>query len=146
MGERRNAEQDGRRDGRAEIAGESVEREGTPHALAVHAGGEQRVVGRVIDAIGEARSSHGHQQDGIGRLQREEDEADAADDKPGHQNPSRPEPVAGEPHRGLHQQRHQIEQGEGKTDLQEAPPEMTRQERQERRQCHDVDMADEMRR
>ncbi len=98
----------------------------------------------MVDAIGKARRGHGDQQDRIGRLQRQGEEAHTANDKAGDEDAAGAEPVTGKAHRRLHEQRDQIEQGQGETDLEEASPEMARQERQQRRQGHDVDMADEV--
>ena len=59
-------EQDRRRDGPADEAGERMNRERAPDAVVGDAVGQQGVVGGVIDAVGEARHDGDCEQPGIG--------------------------------------------------------------------------------
>ncbi len=142
--ERRRAEQQHRRHGRAEIAREGVEGEGAAHPRAVDPSGEQRIIGRVVDAIGEPRRRHRHDEHRIARHHRQHEEARPAENEPGREHPAMAEAVADKAHRALHDQRDEVEHGQRRADLEEAAAEMTGQQRQQRRHDHDVDVADPM--
>ena len=139
-----NAEKHRRRDGGARIARERMNGKGAAHAALVDAAREHRVVGRVVDAVGEARQAHRDQQPSVGRQHPEREEARTAQQQPEGQHPARTEAVDGEAQRRLHQRRDDIEHAEREAQFDEAHPHLVRQQRQQRRQRHDVQVADQV--
>jgi hypothetical protein len=69
---------DRRSDRAAEKAGEAVDRKRPAHPRLVHVGGEDRVVGGMIDAIGEAEQRGAADQGSVAEMQAEQDQRTAA--------------------------------------------------------------------
>jgi hypothetical protein len=79
--------------------------------------GEQRVVRRVVDAIGETGNEGSRDPQGRGGPQPQHGEGQAAQAEPRHQHEARAEPGDEEPDRRLGQARHDIEGCQRHTDL-----------------------------
>ena len=139
-----DAQQDRWRKGGARIARERVDGERTAHPVFIDAGRKQRVIGRMVDAVGEAGEAHRNQQPAVAREQTQRKETAAAEDQPERQHLAGAEAVDCESQRRLHQGRDDVENAERKAQLDEAHPHLVRQDRQQRRQGHDVQMADQV--
>ena len=72
---------DGGRDRAAEEAGKGVDRKRAAHSRFIHMRRQDRVIGRMIDAVGEPQQHGAGDQPGIAQMQAEHDQRKAADDK-----------------------------------------------------------------
>jgi hypothetical protein len=122
-----------------------MDREGPPDASFLDTGGKQRVVGRVVDAIGEAGQAHRDQQPGIAAHQAQRDEAEAAQQQAEGQHAARAEAVDRKTERRLHERGDDVEHAEREAEFDKADTELRGQQRQQRRQRHDVQVAHEVR-
>ena len=139
-------QKDGRRDGTAEEAGKGVNREGAADPRLGDAVGEDRIVGGVIDAVGKAGQNGGDQQPWIGGDEGDGEEGEAAEDEAGDQHRPRTDAVDEKAGRRLSQAGDDVEGGERQPEIEEADVEALLEQRQQHRQHHNVEMADEMRR
>jgi hypothetical protein len=108
--------------------------------------GEDRVVGGVIDAVGKAGQDGGDQQPWIGADEGDGEEGEAAEDEAGDQHRTRADAVDQEAGRRLRQAGDDVEGGERQPEIEEADVEPLLEQRQQHRQHHNVEMADEVRR
>ena len=73
---------DGGRDRAAEESGKGMDRKRAAHARFIHMGRQDRIVGRMIDAVGKAQQRRAGDQPGIAQMDAEHDQGEAADGKP----------------------------------------------------------------
>ena len=139
-------QQDCGRDGAAEEAGEGVDREGAADPRLGDAVGEDGIVGGVIDAVGKAGQDRGRQQPWIGGDEGNGEERQPAQDQPGDEHRPRTDAVDEKARRRLRQAGDDVEGGERQPEIEEADVEPLLEQRQQHRQDHDVEMADEVRR
>ena len=142
----REREQDRRREGPAQEAGEGVHREGPADPVLGDALAQHGVVGRVIDAVGEPRQHRHHEQPGIGADEAERQERKAAESEARDQDRAGADPVHQEAHGRLGEAGDDIEGGERQPEIEEAHAQPLLEQRQHHRQHHDVEMADQVRR
>jgi len=98
--------------GAAEKAREGVDREGAAHPRFVHMGGEDRIVGRMIDAVGQPQQDGASDQPGIAQVQAEHDQREAREAKAGQQDLARPDMVDDVAERRLGESRDDREHGQ----------------------------------
>ena len=122
-----------------------MNREGAPHALLVDAGRKHGVVGGMVDAVGEARNRCCKQHRGIAKGEAEQHECRAAEAEAADQDALGAEAVDQETHRRLRQAGDDAENGDREAELDEADAQLFLEDGEQRRQHHDVEMADEMR-
>ena len=128
----------------AEEAGKGMDREGAAHPRLIHMGRQDRVVGRMIDAVGEAEQHGTDDQRGVAEMQAESDQRTAADGQPDQQDLARADMVGKVTDRRLGQARHHREHRQRETELDIADAELLLQEWEQHRQHEDMEMADPM--
>ena len=131
--------------GAAEEAGEGVDREGATHARIRDAGGQDRIVGRVVDAVGEARDEGGGKQHRIARVEAEGHEGRAAEAQAAEQDAPGADPVDERAHRRLGDARDQAEQRDGEAEFDVADAEFGLEDGEKRRQDQNVNVAQPVR-
>ena len=134
---------DGRRR-EADIAAEGVDREGAAHALDVHRGGQDGVVGGMEHGVAETGQHHQHEQGGIGREHADQRDREREQDEAADQDVARAEAVDQEPDRRLGQRRGAVEHGERQAECRVADPVLAAQQGEQRRQDQDVEVAEEV--
>ena len=133
---------DRRRDRAAEVAGKGVDRKRASHPRFVHMRRQDRVVGRMVDAVGDAEQHGARDQPGIAQMQAEHDEGEAAQGQAEQQDDARADMVDDVAERRLGQAGDDREHGERKAELDIADAELFLQERKQHRQHQQVEMAD----
>ena len=139
-------QEDRRSDGAAEEAGKGVDRERATDPGLGDAVGEDRVVGRVIDAVGKAGHDGRKPEPLVGGDEPDREDGQPAEDEPGDEHRSRADAVDEEARRRLGQAGDDVEGGERQPEIEEADVEPLLEQRQHHRQDHDVEMADQVRR
>ena len=123
--DRRNQRRhDGRRDRAAEEAGKGVDRKGAAHPRLVHMGRQDRVIGRMIDAVGEPEQHGAGDQPGIAQMQAEHDQRAAAEGEADQQDFAGADMVGEIADRRLGQAGDHGEDGQGKAKLDIADAEL----------------------
>ena len=135
---------DGRRDRAAEEAGKGVDRKCAAHARLVHMGRQDRIIGRMIDAVGEPEQHGAGDQPAITEMQAEHDQRKAAQGKPHQQDLAGADMVGEIAHRRLGQAGDDGEDGQRKAKLDIADAELFLQKREQHRQHHQMKMTDPM--
>lgn len=141
---RGDAEKYGWGNGRTEETGKGMNRERPPQACGLDAVGQQRIVARVIHTIGQASHGQRHQQYRVTGAGRQQHKAEAAQQQPGLEHFTCTIVVHSVTQRGLHQRGDDVEHCQGYAQLYEAHAQQAGQHRQQRRDQHDVHMADEV--
>ena len=135
---------DGGRDRAAEESGKGVDRKCAAHARLIHMGRQDRIVGRMIDAVGEPEQHGAGDQPGVAQMQAEHDQREAAQ-REAHQQDFAGADMIGEiAHRRLGQAGDDGEDGQRETELDIADAELLLQKREQHRQHQHVEMADPM--
>ena len=101
-----------------------MDRKGAANAGGGNPGREDRVIGRMEHAVGEAQQRHRQQQARIGRRKAKTDKSHRAGDESEHQHPPRADAVDEEPDRQLRADRQDIGDGQGKAELDKANAEL----------------------
>ncbi|MNN11917.1 hypothetical protein D3C81_1248920 [compost metagenome] len=122
-----NAEKHRWRYRRTEETGERMDRKRAPQAALLDAVGQQRVIGRVVNAIGQARHGHCYQQHRIAGADRQQQETEAAQQQPCLEHLARTVVVDGIAQRCLHQGRDDVEHRQGYAKLDEPHAQQARE-------------------
>ncbi len=130
----------------AEHAGEGMDGKSLRHALGRHALRQQRVVGRVIDGIGQTGDAEHGDEDPEGIHRRGDSHRHRAERDAGDEQRLGADAVDQKARGRLQQRRHHIEGDIGEAELSIADAIVGADEDKERRQDDDVIVADEMRR
>ena len=144
--DRRRGEDDGGRHRGAEEAREIVDREGLADALGADRGAEDGVVGRVIDGVGETEEGVGDDEQPVAGQQRGDQQRHGAQQQAAGQHGARADAVDHEAGRRLQERRDDVVGGERDADLDVADAEGLAHRAEDRRQKHQVEVADEVRR
>jgi len=127
------------------MAGKGVDRERAPHPCLVHMRGEDGVVRRVIDTVGEAEHRRADDQVGIAQVKREQGKGKPAHDKTDQQDEARANPVHQIADRRLRQSGHHRKHGDREAEFDEADAKLLLEERKQHRQHQNIEMADPVR-
>ena len=107
---------------------------GAAHALFSHRGVHDRVVGRMVDGVGETSQHQQGNQRRVNRENRNQSDCQRLQHHSGDENTARAVTVDKESYRRLSKSRGQAERGEGETELGEAYTVNFPQHREQRRQ------------
>ncbi len=129
----------------AEIAGKSVDREGAAHPRLIHVLGQDRVIGGMIDAVGEPKQHGAGDQGSVAQMQAEQDQREPAERQSTQQDPARAKMVDEIAGRRLRQPGHDGRHGQREPELDIADTKLALQEREQHRQDQQMEMADPMR-
>ncbi len=136
----------GGRDRAAEETGKGVDRKGAAHARRIHVRRQDRIIGRMIDAVGEPEQHGARDQPAVTEMQAEHDQCKAAQ-RQAHQQDFAGADMIGEiAHRRLGQAGYHGEHGQREAELDIADAELLLQKREQHRQYHQMEMTDPMRR
>ena len=142
----RHQEHHGHRRNRvAEHPARGMEGERAAHAMRVHRGIEQGVVGRVVYRVGESRHRHQGDERAVERHEPDEDERGPFEQQAGDEDPSRPEPVHRESDRHLGAGGDDAEHADRESELGIPDPVSLAQERKERWEEEQIEVAREVR-
>ncbi len=123
-----------------------MDRKRAPDAFVLDAGREDRIVGRVIDAVGEPGQDRRCDQGCIRQEDPQQGEGETAKAEPADQKLSRAKPIDKRSDRSLGQPRDDAHGGQGEPELNKADTELVLEEGKQGRQHQDVEVAHPMRR
>ena len=134
----------GRRDGTTKEPGKGVDRKGAAHAGFIHMGRQDRIVGRMVDAVGEAQQHRACDQPGIAQMQPEHDQREAAEGEAHQQDLAGADMIGQIADRRLGQAGDDGKNRQRQTELDIADAELLLQEGKQHRQHEQMEMTDPM--
>ncbi len=143
-GHRNQPRHDGGCDGAAEEAGKGVDRKCAAHARLIHVGRKDRIIGRMIDAVGKPQQHGACDQPSITEMQAEHDQREAAEREAHQQDFAGADMVGKIAHWCLGQGGYDGEHGQRKAKLDVADAELFFEKREQHRRHHEMEMADPM--
>ena len=132
-------------DGETGKPGEGMQAESAPHARPGHGGGQDCIIGRVIDPVRDTGDRHHRQKAPETIPETNHQESQGFQRETADQDPARPEPVHQIAKRQLRARRGTAEHGHDQAKLKEADAELLAKRREQRRQEQDEQMTEEMR-
>ena len=128
----------------AEHAGAGMDREGTADARRPHSRREDRIIGRVVDGIGDPQQPGRDEEPGIAVDNTDRGEGAAAEAQGCDQQFARAEAIGERGYRQLHQDRDHGRHGQRQAERDKTDAPARRQQRQQGRHHQHVEMADKM--
>ena len=129
----------------AEKTGKRMNRKCAAHARFVHVGGKDRIIRRVIDAIGQPQQHRARNQPGITQIKAQHDQRQPADGEADQQDFARADMIGKVTHGRLRHSGDHRKHGQRKAKLDIADAELLFQEGEQHRQREDVKMAEPVR-
>jgi hypothetical protein len=124
--------------------GKGVDRKCAAHARVIHVGRKDRIIGRMIDAVGKPQQNRAGNQPAVTEMQADHDQREAAKRKSHQQDFAGADMVGKIAHWCLCQGGYHGEHGQREAKLEVVDAELFLQKREQHRRHHEMEMADPM--